>query len=542
VEPLTPKKLQSAPVPVPPKNVWYFAATHPGPDAYAYEDPIFGHGIFSYFLLRGLESDDARIPNQRIVTATSLSNYVETWVQKATTSPNDNVPRQKPLSLLGVALGSRIADLSLPGPKFDDSRPLNTLVVPSNRLGKMRRQAKPAKRPASDPAPLPVDPGPDMNRRIALEDQGEDILLRYLEGDEVPQRVEDFRRCADIYAEALQLQPGSPYLEARRVFCRARALVFDKRYDAAISLFERAIRLDPSAAYSYNGLGIAYLENGSYEIARAAFQDAIERAPKWAYPRHNLALVHTQTGNYDAAIAVYREAIERAPDYSYLPYNLGLVYQRINRYSDAEAAYLQAIKNAGLHPPGRCEPYVALGSLKASAKKWKAAEQYYRQALTIPAGELTLRTARHNLAALLARTVARRPEAEDLWRRNGDYAPSELMLAESLAGRGQTADAIQLCRRILAAAPEHLSARLLLATELQKAGSQADAIHELRIALSMQPRNPATLETLAESLQGSGREGDAARLLRTVLDYGESGDSEFRSRMLKAVKRLEEKR
>ena len=89
---------------------------------------------------------------------------------------------------------------------------------------------------------------------------------------------------------------------------------------------------------------------------------------------------------------------------------------------------------------------------------------------------------------------------------------------------------------------EQLSARLLLATELRKAGNQADAIHELRIALSMQPRNPVIVETLAESLQGSGREADAARLLRTVLDYGESGDSEFRSRMLKALKHLEEKR
>ena len=106
-------------------------------------------------------------------------------------------------------------------------------------------------------------------------------------------------------------------------------------------------------------------------MARAAFQDSIERAPKWAYPRHNLALVHTQTGNYDAAIAVYRDAIERAPDYSYLPYNLGLVYQRINRYPDAEAAYLQAIKNAEGHRPARCEPYVALGSLKASTGSGK---------------------------------------------------------------------------------------------------------------------------------------------------------------------------
>jgi tetratricopeptide (TPR) repeat protein len=531
--PVLSKKARAAPRPTPPKNFWYFAATHEGPDAYAYEDPIFGHGIFSYFLLRGLRSDEARVGDRRIVTAGSLSDYVEKWVQQATKGPRDKEARQKPLSRLGMPLGAAVANLDLPSPTFD-SRPLERLVVPPERLGKMTRQIKAPKQPAPDPPPSASAIPAELQQRIALENEGEEILLRYLEGDEVPQRVEDFRRCADVYAEALRLQPGSPYLEARRVFCRARALVFDKRYRPAIRLFERAIRLDPAAAYSYNGLGLAYIEEGDYPRARAAFEDAIDRAPRWAYPRHNLALVHTQTGDYNAAIAVYRAAMERAPDYSYLPYNLGLVLQRINRYSDAEAAFRLAIAKAN-----RCEPYVALGALLASEKKWKEAERQYRIALTMPAGELTLRTLRHNLGDLLARTDGGWAEAQQLWRQNGDYLPSQLVLAEALVERGQSADAIQLCRKILSAAPDHLSSRLLLAAELQRTGKQAESLLQLRIALSMQPGNPALLEKLAVSFPGSGAEAEVARLLRAILDNGEIGDPEVRAGMRRALKRLE---
>lgn len=535
IEPPLSKKARGAAAPLPPRNFWYFGATHAGPDAYAYEDPVFGHGLFTYFLLRGLASDEARTgADQRIVTASSLSTYVEKWVQRATTGPRDKEARQKPLSLLGMPLGAPVADLSLPGPKFEDSRPLETLVVPPHRLGKMRRQTKAPKLPVQNPPTVPSPMPADLERRIALENEGEGILLQYLEGEEVPQRAEDFRRCADIYGQAVRLQPGSPYLEARRVFCLARALVFDKRYQPAVRLFERAIRLEPSAAYTYNGLGIAYLEMSDYTRARAAFEDAIDRAPKWAYPRHNLALVHTQTGEYNAAIAAYRLAMDRAPDYSYLPYNLGLVYQRINRNSDAEAAFRLAISKAN-----RCEPYVALGALKASEKKWKEAETHYRAALKIPAGELTARTLRHNLAMLLARADEGWPEAEQLLLQNGEYLPSRLILAEHLAARGQASEAIALYRGILAAVPEHLSSRLLLAGELQKSGKRAAAIDQLRIALSMQPDSLTLVETLAASLAGSGSDAIAARLIRTVLQNGAIQDPEVRAAMRNALKRLE---
>lgn len=95
--------------------------------------------------------------------------------------------------------------------------------------------------------------------RIALENRGQQVLLRYLEGDQVPQREDAFQAGARYFEAAALLTPESLYLQGRAAFCRGRALLFEKKYDDAANLLERSVRFDPSGAYSYNALGIAYL-------------------------------------------------------------------------------------------------------------------------------------------------------------------------------------------------------------------------------------------------------------------------------------------
>ena len=106
-----------------------------------------------------------------------------------------------------------------------------------NRQVQVARAAPPPTRSLRAPDP-----------RVALEDQGQQILLRYLAGDQVPQTRADFARCAELYSEAQKLTPESVLLEARKAFCQGRAALFDKDYAGGATLLERAARLDPSSA------------------------------------------------------------------------------------------------------------------------------------------------------------------------------------------------------------------------------------------------------------------------------------------------------
>src|SRR6202012_854161 len=118
-----------------------------------------------------------------------------------------------------------------------------------------------------------------------------EIILKYLEGDQIPQTKKDFELGARYFEEALRVAPDAHFIESRMLFCKGRALIFDHDYDHARDFLEKSIGIDPTRSYAYNALGIAYLEQiattqgATFDPALRAFHDAIRFAPNWAYPR-----------------------------------------------------------------------------------------------------------------------------------------------------------------------------------------------------------------------------------------------------------------
>src|ERR1700721_545261 len=55
----------------------------------------------------------------------------------------------------------------------------------------------------------------DMRERllVALEDRGQETILRYLEGDQIPQSKADFLACEAYFTAALHLAPDSSFDE-----------------------------------------------------------------------------------------------------------------------------------------------------------------------------------------------------------------------------------------------------------------------------------------------------------------------------------------
>lgn len=528
------------------------------PDEYSIEAKNFGggHGAFTYFLLKAL-TGEADKDGDGIVNPNEVFSYVYNQVQDATFS------LQHPEKKGSLSSDSSLSDLDKTGITLGAFEPLPKAVLMASRgrsisaLQSDRPVPKTTKvrisrdlalfdaaldagrilpeTPLSAFAPLaqlkktlkPEEYAVEENRlRIALEDAAQQVLLRYLTGDQEPQKRSDFENGVLYFQAAQQLPPDSTVLESKETFCQGRVLVFDKKYREAAELLERAARLDPQGAYSYNGLGIAYLEQADYTRAKLAFRDAIQRAPHWAYPWHNLALAYTETGDYDQAIRSYQEGMRLAPKYSYLAYNLGLVYQRLNRRAEAEEAYKKAIAIS----PNLGEPYNALGYLNASRGRFAEAERFYKEAL---AKNPDLLAARHNLALLLSQKPDRLNEAIDLWRQNlvksADYLPSRLSLAETLTAEGKTAEAIQEYEAVLKSKPDYVAARRALAELLVKTGKPDAALEQLREALKRAPRNPELNEEIGDLQKGSGRAGEAAASYQTALKY--AGESKTRKRI-----------
>jgi tetratricopeptide (TPR) repeat protein len=530
------------------------------PKEVSIEGPQFGggHGAFSYFVVKGLEGA-ADKNKDGMVDADELIKYVSEQVPEATAN------KQHPREFGTYENSMKLSDLSKPGVNLAefrmlyDSRHGGPLLLAQNAAqggiatddpqtaanlarfnasiaaGRLLPGANSAFQDlqALQPQLTPERYAEVQNQlRVALENRAQEVMLRYLAGDQTPPARDDYAQGARYMEAARMLTQESLFLEGRENFFDGRALLFDKNFSGAAAMLEQSVRIDPTAAYGYNALGIAYLEQAQFDKAIPAFRDAARRAQHWSYPLHNEALAYTETGDFAAAVRAYQQAMRLTPQYSYLPYNLGLVYQRMNRKGDAESAYRKAMMLA----PDSAEPYNALGTLKASEGKPAEAERFYRDAIQ---KNPMLLPARHNLALLLV-SEKRRPEAITLWRANltqsPDDLPSHLSLAEALTQDGDTAGAIEQYRRVLALKPDYIAAHLALAQLLSKSGDAEGALTELRSAAASDPKNPAVLEQIGDAEAARGRTAEARSAYQSAL--GLSPESGMKKRINNKLKAL----
>jgi protein O-mannosyl-transferase len=481
-----------------------------------------GHGAFTYALVKGLEGL-ADHDDDRFVSAGELTDYVRTSVPALTGNKQhardfgnlENATKLSDLSKQGITLARfrSLYDSRNGGPLFLAGPQQAALSSQAQQDVDAFQAAVAARRllpdqPNSAWALVPklrAELSPEQMflqenaLRVALEDQAQQVLLRYLAGDQTPQTKTEFDAGSKYMEAAMTLTPESLYLEGRDSFFKGRGLLYDKQYSQAANLLEQAVRIDPGEAYGYNALGIAYLEQADFAKAIPAFRDAAKKAPNWSYPLHNLALTQAESGDYDGAIRSYQQAMKLTPQYSYLPYNLGLVYQRMNRRKDAETQYRHAMALA----PDSAEPLNALGSLKASEAKTAEAEKFYRDALQKnPSIQTTLAT-RHNLGLLLAGIKGRQNEAIDLWKQNlaanPDYLASRLSLAEFQTQTGDTAGAIEQYVYVIGVKPDYVAARVALAGLYLKANQPERALEQLRAASKADTQNAALLEQIGDA-------------------------------------------
>lgn len=529
---------------------------------YSWEGPNWGggHGAFTYFVLRGL-AGEADKNDDGIVDVNELIEYVRARVMQSTRD------EQHPVENVTIRNAVELADIEKPGITLSAWLPISkgqsrgrsllaqALPPPQTKREKAKEQDVADFEEAIDAGRIvPETPGSAYNMlhdrleqkltkeqyriaenelRVALENHGQQVILRYLDGDQVPQTRDNFASGALYFDAARLLTPESSMLESKELFCRGRILIFDKRYADAVSILERAARIDAKGAYSLNALGIAYLEQAEYELAIEAFRDAIRLAPYWAYPLHNLALTYTQLGDYGAAVRTYRKAMDLAPQYAYLPYNLGLLYQRVNKRKEAESAYRSALKLA----PDLAEPYNALGYLRAAQGRAHEAEDLYNTALQ---KNPNLLAARQNLAVMLSRQRGREDEAVGLWRLNiskqPKYLPSRLSLAKALSAMGRPDEALNEYKAVIAERPDYVGARLALADLYEEKQDLEDAFSELQRALEVQPSNPVALERLGDLEAKRGQPSEALDAYQKALVNAIDGS--LRKRLRSKIKML----
>lgn len=181
-----------------------------------------------------------------------------------------------------------------------------------------------------------------------------------------------------------ELRYASPQLLADRFVTRGRKAEEDKRWDDALTEFEKATRIDPTYALGYLKMGTAwegkgdrkqallhytaaaqaaypadvranahylagvvYYDDHQPELALKAFGRTLATNPGHARAQFHVGLTyHSQLKNPGEALAAYQRAVALKPDYDVAHYNIGLIHQDARDFRLAAAAFAKAVQHA----------------------------------------------------------------------------------------------------------------------------------------------------------------------------------------------------
>ncbi len=426
-----------------------------------------GHGVFSYFLLRGL-SGEADEDKDNTVTAAEIVSYLQTNVEDATERQQHirdfgNFEPETPMSFVDKAApedwkfnpaspaarrGRGYPTLGMSAALQAPGQQPRAAISPSDELRNSFEQSIRDGRLLAPPGnnaielhqrytALPVEEDDraeaDEKLVIALASAGDKVLWAYRRGDQVIRLdAAKYEEGARLFGRASEVAVDDISLQAKAKFMQGRAQVENRQFAAGISTLREAIALDPEAAFSYNALGIAYMQQQRWNDAIENFRAASARADKWVYPHYNLANVYASQQRYREAEEEFRVGIQLGQElgmrYSYLHYNLGVLYLFQGRLPQAEEQFRRAIEMK----PDEAMAHHNLGLIFEQRNNQREAEASFRRA-----------------ADLNAKLIEPRMKLAEIYRRQRNPQLQQSVLREAVNAGATVAGPYETLGRVL---------------------------------------------------------------------------------------------
>ncbi len=380
------------------KSLFSMTASRDREQSFESEDWGGGHGIFTYYVVKGLEGA-ADESGDGIVTADELAEYVRTQVRQATQgkqNPTSDRGSFDPNMLLAF-LPANARPGAPPAPKF------GTLLIEANMdgvevfvdgksVGVVTKGT-----PLSLPGMLPgvhtikgVRTGyePDGPREeIVYPGQESTVSIKIMIARRRPKAAVDFfdqgleyynkgfaanyRKAAALFGKALAADPT--YSHAALYLGRTHDALFE--LEQAQEYYAKAIEIDPDYMEARTSFGGMLLGLGSVDEAIRQFDVVVKRDRKNAFALYLLAQAQRMKGMYAESIESARGAIALTPNNAEAHFWLAESLRMKERYQDSipeYAAYLR-LSDFDSKLAGRMHYYV-LGYLAGAGRKKRAAQ------------------------------------------------------------------------------------------------------------------------------------------------------------------------
>lgn len=149
----------------------------------------------------------------------------------------------------------------------------------------------------------------------------------------------------------------------------------------SITLFEHAVRVNPSGSLSHLNLGYSYARNRMHDKAIQHYSIAIQHRPALAEAFNNLSFSYYQSGEHAQSVAAAEQAITLIPDYTNAYFNLGRAQMAVGQFEEAANSFARVL----LDYPDNPDALNGLGVCLAQLQQYeKAAEAFARVVILLP--------------------------------------------------------------------------------------------------------------------------------------------------------------
>lgn len=116
--------------------------------------------------------------------------------------------------------------------------------------------------------------------------------------------------------------------EALKLYDQGLKLYYDRQFNEGLTLFNKALVLDPDCYQALNGKGATYAFLGRYDDGIALIQAALKLKPDFVYGHFNLGLANELASRWNEAIAAYQSAIALDAKDVWSYYGIASIYGR----------------------------------------------------------------------------------------------------------------------------------------------------------------------------------------------------------------------
>ncbi len=176
--------------------------------------------------------------------------------------------------------------------------------------------------------------------KASLEAKPDEVMINY----DLAKAYEELKRYDEAEKTYRKLSQQTPEDPIRPY--RAMLMMYDKAEmpDKAIQIAIEITEMDPSNYESFYNLGYMYMNNKKYNEAISAFNKALELNPGYEYTYSNIGYIYYLQKKYQQSINIYKKLVEFIPDNANAWYFIGVNYMLLNDFDSSVDPLKKAIE------------------------------------------------------------------------------------------------------------------------------------------------------------------------------------------------------